>query len=53
MKLLRQGEPERVILDTLRNAARPLGTHEIATAIMEAGGHGEAARRIVTPSNLA
>lgn len=49
IKLFRQGELGRMILDALRRAERPLTTAEIATAILEAGGHGESARPTVTP----
>jgi hypothetical protein len=49
VKLFRQGELGRLIVDALRRAGKPLGTHEIATALLEAGGHGEAARPSLTP----
>jgi len=47
VKLFRQGELGRMILDALRNADRPLATAEIVTALLEAGGHGDSARRAV------
>jgi hypothetical protein len=47
IKLFRQGELGRMILDALRNADGELGTGEIVTALLEAGGHGESARRAV------
>ena len=47
IKLFRQGELGRMILDALRNADRPLATAEVVTALLEAGGHGESARRAV------
>jgi hypothetical protein len=36
-----------MILDALRNAEGELGTAEIVTALLEAGGHGDSARRAV------
>lgn len=48
VKLFRQGELGRMILDALRRAGKPLGTHQVTTALMEAGGHGEAARPSLT-----
>lgn len=47
VKLFAQGELGRLILDALRRAGKPLGTHQITTALLEAGGHGEAARATV------
>jgi hypothetical protein len=48
VKLFGQGELGRLILDTFRMAGdRPLATQEIVTAILEAGGHGEGARKAV------
>lgn len=47
IKLFRQGELGRMILDALRNADGELSTREIVTALLEAGGHGEGARRAV------
>lgn len=49
IKLFRQGELGRLILDALRNAERPLATAEIVSALLAAGGHGESARRTVAP----
>ena len=49
IKLFSQGELGRMILDALRRAERPLTTAEVATALLEAGGHGESARPTVTP----
>lgn len=49
IKLFRQGELGRMILNALRIAERPLTTAEVATALLEAGGHGESARPTVTP----
>lgn len=49
VKLFRQGELGRLILDTLRRAEKPLGTHQIVSAFLTAGGHGEAARSAMTP----
>jgi hypothetical protein len=49
IKLFRQGELGRLILGTMRNAAAPIGTQDITTAILEAGGHGEEARSAVMP----
>jgi hypothetical protein len=49
VKLFRQGELGRLILDALRRAGKPLGTHAITTALLEAGGHGEAARPSLAP----
>jgi len=48
VKLFRQGELGRMILDALRQAKdETLSTYEIASALMAAGGHGESARRAV------
>jgi hypothetical protein len=49
IKLFRQGELGRLIVDTLRRAGKPLGTHAIASALLEAGGYGEASRHSLTP----
>jgi len=49
VKLFRQGELGRLILGALRKAEVPLSTAQIATAVLDAGGHGEAARPTVTP----
>ena len=51
IKLFRQGELGRMILGVLRDAnGQPLSTAAIVTAIIRAGGHGEAARATVAPS---
>jgi hypothetical protein len=49
IKLFRQGELGRLVTDTLRRAGKPLGTHEIVTALLKAGGHSEAARPALRP----
>lgn len=49
IKLFRQGELGRLILDTMRVAQGGLSTAEIVTAILHAGGHGNAARPTVGP----
>ncbi|HEU4549066.1 MAG TPA: hypothetical protein VFS01_05170 [Rhizomicrobium sp.] len=49
VKLFKQGELGRLILDALRRAGKPLGTHEITTALLEAGGYGESARPSLAP----
>ncbi len=49
IKLFRQGELGRLILDVLRNADTPVSTQEITGAILEAGGHGPSARPSVMP----
>lgn len=49
VKLFRQGELGRMILDALRRAGRPQSTHAIVTALLEVGGHGDAARPAMTP----
>lgn len=49
VKLFRQGELGRLILGALRKAEGPLSTHQIASVVLAAGGHGEAARPTVTP----
>jgi hypothetical protein len=50
IKLFRQGELGRMILDALRDAnGQPLSTAAIVTAIIRAGGHGEIARPAVMP----
>jgi hypothetical protein len=50
VKLFRQGELGRLILGALRQAeGEPLSTREIASAVLAAGGHGEAARPTVAP----
>jgi hypothetical protein len=49
VKLFRQGELGRLIVDALRRAGKPLGTHEIVTALLKEGGHGESARSAMAP----
>lgn len=49
IKLFRQGELGQLIRDTLRAAGKPLGTHEIVTALLQRGGYGEPARPSLTP----
>jgi hypothetical protein len=49
VKLFKQGELGRLILDALRRAGKPLGTHAITTALLEAGGYSESARPSLTP----
>jgi hypothetical protein len=49
VKLFRQGELGRLIVDALRRAGKPLGTHEIASALLTEGGYGESARVSLTP----
>jgi hypothetical protein len=44
IKLFRQGELGRLTIDAHRRAGKPLGTHEVVTALLEAGGYGESAR---------
>ena len=47
VKLFRQGELGRLIIDTIRRAASPIGTRKITDALLAAGGHGETARKAV------
>jgi hypothetical protein len=49
IKLFRQGELGRLVTDALRRAGKPIGTHAIVTAVLAAGGHGEAARPALAP----
>jgi hypothetical protein len=49
VKLFRQGELGRLIVDALRRAGKPVGTHGITSALLEAGGYGESARPSLTP----
>lgn len=49
IKLFRQGELGRMILDVLRNADQPVGTHEIVAHILAAGGHGNEAKPTIMP----
>ena len=49
IKLFRQGELGRTILDVLRQASEPVSTADVVTAMLRAGGHGESARRTMAP----
>ena len=49
VKLFRQGELGRLIIDALRRAGKPLGTHEVVSALLAAGGYGESARPSLAP----
>lgn len=49
IKLFRQGELGRLILNTMRDADAPISTQDITSAILMAGGHGESARPTVMP----
>lgn len=49
IKLFRQGELGRMILDAMRRAGRAISTADIVTDILKAGGHGETARATVSP----
>jgi len=49
IKLFRQGELGRMIVDTMRRLGpKPASVKEITTAILKVGGHGEGARRTVS-----
>lgn len=47
VKLFRQGELGRMILDALRTADGPISTPAIVQHLLDAGGHGPAARKAV------
>ena len=49
VKLFRQGELGRLIIDALRRAGKPLGTHEVVSALLAEGGYGESARQSLAP----
>jgi len=49
VKLFRQGELGRLIIDALRRAGKPLGLAPIVGAILADQGHSEAARPALTP----
>ncbi|HEY2883927.1 MAG TPA: hypothetical protein VGJ08_01775 [Rhizomicrobium sp.] len=49
VKLFRQGELGRLIIDALRRAGKLLGTHEVVSALLAEGGFGESARPSLTP----
>ena len=44
VKLFKQGELSRMILDALRRAGKPIKTYDVVTAVMEEMGHGENSR---------
>ena len=46
IKLFRQGELGRLILDAMRKASGPLATAEIVASVIEAGGHGDGAGKV-------
>lgn len=48
MKLFRQGELGRLIMNALRTAKGPLRTQEVVTAVMKALGHDEQARHALS-----
>lgn len=49
VKLFRQGELGRLIMDALRRGKVPLSTAEIVTAVLAATGHAESARPALAP----
>jgi hypothetical protein len=49
VKLFRQGELGRLIIDALRRAEKPLQTQEIVTALIAETGHNESARAALMP----
>lgn len=49
VKLFRQGELGRLIIDALRRAERPQGTHAVVSALLDVGGYSESARSALTP----
>jgi hypothetical protein len=49
IKLFRQGELGRLIIDALRRAGKPLGTADVVSAVMAAGKHAEPARAALAP----
>lgn len=49
IKLFRQGELGRLILDALRTADGPMRTQDIVSAILIAQGHDETARTAIAP----
>jgi hypothetical protein len=56
VKLFAQGQLGRTIMDVLRRAEKPTGTHDVVTGLLMALGHEESARNALTPrarSNLA
>lgn len=49
IKLFRQGELGRMIIDAIRRAGGEASLYDIVTALLAAGGHGEEARKTVAP----
>lgn len=49
IKLFRQGELGRMIVDVIRRAGGEASLQEIVTGLLAAGGHGEDVRRTVAP----
>lgn len=49
VRLFKQGELGRLILDALRRAGKPVTAPEIVTAVLAAQGHGEDSRRALAP----
>lgn len=49
IKLFRQGELGRMIIDAIRRAGGEASLYDIVTAILAVGGHGEDVRRTVAP----
>lgn len=43
MKLFRQGELSQLVRDALRQAGKPVGTHDVLKSVMDAGGYSVAA----------
>ncbi len=48
VRLFKQGELNRMVLDALRRAGKPIGTKDVTTLLMEAAGHGEDTRDALT-----
>lgn len=49
IKLFRQGELGRLVVDALRRAGKPVGTHFIVTALLTEAGYDESVRPSLTP----
>jgi hypothetical protein len=49
IKLFRQGELGRMIVDALRRAGKPVRTHDVVSAVLRAGGHHESVRPALAP----
>lgn len=49
IKLFRQGELSRLVVDTLRRAGKPIGTHAVAKALLAAGGYSADALPALAP----